>query len=384
MKILMVSIPSLHFFRWTAQLQDSGHEVHWFDISGMSDKVERINWVTQKTSWKLRWDYPGRTFIKSKLPIIYRWIKKINDRDTARVFEDYLNEIKPDVVHSFALYLSCAPIISVMEKYPDLKWMYSSWGSDLFYFQNIPEYLKDIKRVLPRINYLFTDCQRDYKIAQIYGFEGEFLGVFPGGGGYDLSEMEKYKTPVEQRQTILIKGFQGRSGRAIPVLKAIEQLQDLFSDFEIIVFGADSVVFDFINKSPLKLWTNFKIKGKIIHREVIKLMGESLIYVGNSNSDGIPNTLLEAICMNAFPIQSNPGGATAEIIENGVNGILIENPDDLEEIKQLFLKVIIQRNTINKICISNGQTEFIKSLDFDVIKQYILQKYNINEYNKTI
>src|SRR6218665_3382289 len=134
MKILMVSIPSLHFFRWTSQLQDSGHEIYWFDITGMSDKVERLNWVTQKTGWKLKWNYPGRSFIKSKFPDIYRMIQINNERNTTQIFEKYLNEIKPDVVHSFALYLSCSPIISVMEKYRDQKWIYSSWGSDLFYF----------------------------------------------------------------------------------------------------------------------------------------------------------------------------------------------------------------------------------------------------------
>ena len=41
------------------------------------------------------------------------------------------------------------------------------------------------------------------------------------------------------------------------------------------------------------------------------------------------NTLLEAIVMGAFPIQLNPGGVTSEIIENGNNGLLIENPDSV-------------------------------------------------------
>lgn len=43
MKILMVSIPTLHFFRWANQLQDAGHEVYWFDITGMSKPVSKIS-----------------------------------------------------------------------------------------------------------------------------------------------------------------------------------------------------------------------------------------------------------------------------------------------------------------------------------------------------
>ena len=370
MKILMVSIPSLHFFRWTSQLQDSGHQVYWFDITGMSAKVERLSWVSQKTGWKLKWNYPGRVFIKNKFPEIYRRIQKNNEKDTAKVFEDYLNEIKPDVVHSFALYLSCTPIITVMEKYINQKWIYSSWGSDLFYFQNNPAYLKDIKHVLPRINYLFTDCKRDFEIAKKHGFKGKFLGVFPGGGGFDLDQMELFKLPKEQRNIILIKGFQGRSGRAISVLKALELLKEQLSKFKIVVFGADLQVFQYVEQSTLKSWLNFKTIGKIPHLEVIKLMGQSLIYIGNSNSDGIPNTLLEAICMEVLPIQSNPGGATAEIIQHGVNGFLIENCEDLSEIRERILDMIsgfkIDSNSIN----------LSLELEYEYLKEKVKKKYD--------
>lgn len=372
----MVSIPSLHFFRWTSQLQDLGHEVYWFDITGMSKPVERISWVSQKTAWKLRWDYPGRIFLKKKFPKIYRWIQKINEKDTAKVYEDYLNEIKPDVVHSFALYVSCTPIISVMEKYSNLKWIYSSWGSDLFYFKNEAKYLKDIKKVLPRVNYLFTDCKRDYEIAKSHGFSGDFLGVFPGGGGFDLVEMEQFKWPRNERKTILIKGFQGRSGRAITVLKAIEILENELKDYSIVVFGADIETFEYVKKSLLKDWPNFMIKGKISHLEVIKLMGQSLIYIGNSNSDGIPNTLLESICMELFPIQSNPGGATTEVIKHGANGFLIENSEDFEVIKKMILELLNDISLIEKGIIYNN--EIIKpKLEYHFIKNQVIKKYDL-------
>ena len=371
----MVSIPSLHFFRWTSQLQDAGHEVYWFDISGMSKPVKRISWVIQKTDWKLRWSYPGRVFIKRNFPLIYSSIQKINERNLENVFEEYLYDIKPDLVHSFALYLSCSPIIKVMEKYPNQKWIYSSWGSDLYYFQNDSKYLKDIKRVLPRINYLFTDCKRDCRIAQEYGFNGEFLGVFPGGGGFDLVKLNTYKIPLKDRKVILIKGFQGRSGRAIPVLKSIIELQELLCDFEIVVFGADDAVFTFVAHSELKNWKHFTILGKVAHDEVLQLMGKALIYIGNSNSDGIPNTLLEAICMDVFPIQSNPGGATAEIIKNSFNGFLIENCEDVEEIKEA-IRLFFKHKFLIKNTSNHSFYNIIPNLEYYSVKDQVLMKYN--------
>lgn len=374
----MVSIPSLHFFRWVNQLEETGHEVYWFDVTGMSKPVSKINWVNQKTNWKLKWNYPGRAFVKNRFLKAYNFLQKFNEYKTDKVFEQYIKEIQPDVIHSFALYLSCAPILNIMEKNPHLKWIYSSWGSDLFYFQNEPNYLKDIKRVLPRVNYLFTDCKRDFEIAKKYGFEGEFLGVFPGGGGFDLQVMKQFKLPIEKRKTILIKGFQGRSGRAISVLKAVELLANELENYTIKVFGSDMEVLEYVAKSSLEKWTNFQIIGKITHNEVLQLMGESLIYIGNSNSDGIPNTLLEAICMGVFPIQSNPGGVTTEIIEHNVNGLLIEDCESINEIKNKIIKTI---TTINFEEASNLNLEVSLNLDYLFIKNQVIDKYKLNEKN---
>lgn len=365
-------MPSIHFFRWTEQLKEAGHEVYWFDITDGGEKVARIGWVHQIVGWKLHWDFPGRHFVKKNFPKLYQWLLQFNEQNTATVFEKKLLEIQPDAVHSFALYVACAPIIDVMEKHPHIKWIYSSWGSDLFYFQNEPNYLADIKKVLPRINYLFTDCKRDVEIAKTYGFTGTFLGVFPGGGGFPLNEMAAYALPFEQRKTILIKGFQGRSGRAINVLKAVEQLKEPLKDYEIVVFGANDEVFKYVAKNKLVGWRNFSVLGKISQNEVWQLMGKSLVYIGNSNSDGIPNTLLEAICMDVFPIQSNPGGATEEILANGINGLLIEDCEDVMEIMEKMQEALSNKNLETAIM---KNLHFKELMEINFIKNKVLKLY---------
>jgi glycosyltransferase involved in cell wall biosynthesis len=376
MKIVMVSMPTLHFFRWTDQLKNAGHDVFWFDISGMSPNVEKLNWVNQYTNWKLKFNYPGRTFLKKSFPKLYNTVNRFNKHNTQTVFEKYLNKVQPDVVHSFALYVSCTPIYDVMMKHKNVKWIYSSWGSDLFYFQNIPEYLKDIKKVLPRIDFLFTDCNRDFEIAKTYGFKGKFLGVFPGGGGFNLENIESYHKPLKDKNTILLKGFQGRSGRALTILKAIEKLKNALKDYEIIVFGSGVEVVEYYNNSKLKSWKNFKVLGRINHNDVLKLMGKALIYIGNSNSDGMPNTLLEAIISGAFPIQSNPGNATAEIIEHAKNGFLIQDYKNKKEIESLITEAINNQNIIESAYTYN-QSKIKPNLDRQNIIQEVLKKYSV-------
>lgn len=374
MKILLVSMASLHFFRWTEQLQESGHEIYWFDVLDNGQPSERIPWVHQIVRWKLRWDFPGRYFVKNKLPKIYKVIQKVNERNVTHEFEKKLIEIQPDVVHSFALYISCTPIFEVMKKHKSIKWIYSSWGSDLYDLQNHSDHLKDIKNVLARVNYLFTDCKRDYEIALKHGFKNEFLGVLPGGGGYHLNKMKTKITPIDSKSIILIKGFQGKWGRAINVLKAIIEIQEQLRPFKIIVFGADEDVFKFVEKSNLSIWVNFEILGMIEQEELINLMGNSILYIGNSKSDGIPNTMIEAMCMNAFPIQSNPGGATQELITNGLNGLLIEDSENIENIRNTILQAINNREMI-KSAIQFNSLNLVPSFDYDFIKNGVLKSY---------
>lgn len=372
MKILMVSMPTLHFFRWTDQLKAKGHEVYWFNITDSGAYVDRLDWVDQKYGWRLKYNYKGRSRLKKIWPFLERFIARYNQNDTARAFENYLNEVKPDVVHSFALYVSCSPILSVMQKYSSIKWIYSSWGSDLFYFKNIPSYLQDIKKVLPRVDYLFTDCKRDFEIAKDYGFKGRFLGVFPGGGGFNLESIEKLDPP-NQRGVILVKGFQGRSGRAITILKAIRQLKDILATFSIIVFGAGDEVIRYSELSKLNTWQNYKVFGKIKHDAVLDLMRQSKLYIGNSNSDGMPNTMLEALCYGAFPIQSNPGCATEEIITHSVNGLLINDCENEDEIA-LLIKEALANPTLLKKAFSFNM-ELRNTFKYETIKSKVNQTY---------
>lgn len=372
MKILMVSMNSLHFRRWTAQLRDSGHEVFWFDILDQGP-IPSMSWMHQITGWKKGFlKKRGRTFLKKNGPWLYNRLSDMYDVPVSSAFAKAIKEIRPDAVHSFVLYVSCTPIFEVMKENPKINWIYSAWGSDLFYFQKKPDYLRDIKRVLPRLDYLFTDCERDHQLALDYGFKGVFLGVIPGGGGYDLEHLQRSIKPFMERKIILVKGNQNRSGRALPVLKALEGIAENLKDYEIVIYGAENPEVLYFRESD-KL--NIVIYGLIPHQQVLELMGQSLIYIGNSNSDGRPNSLLEAIIMGAFPIQSNPGEATAEIIEDGVNGLLIEDEKDMLDIAHLIVKALNDKAMIAN-ALSYNQQILKPKLNREIIKYKVQTAYS--------
>lgn len=375
----MVSIPSLHFFRWADQLKNSGHEVFWFDVSGMSAYVDKLDWVKQHINWKLKFDYPGRVFLKKAFPKLYNSIQRFNEHNTQTVFEKYLKRIKPDVVHSFAMHISCVPIVSVMEKYKDIKWVYSSWGSDMFNLKSVNLLETQVRRTLKRVDYFISDCLRDYKIATNYGFDSKYLGVYPGGGGYDFKISDRYIiTPIQKRKLILIKGYQGELGRCLQVLYAIRTLEKELRGFEVVVFSADIEVVNYIESSKKEAGLNitYFAKEKFLTQEkILELMGKSLIYIGNSISDGIPNTVIEAVIMGAFPIQSNPGNVSSEIIVHNKNGLLIQNPHNVEEIENLILKAILNKKLMDDAYWFNQKTIKPK-YEINEIKNNVIKAYN--------
>jgi len=374
MKILMVSIFGPHFFNWTEQLRESGHEVYWLDVFDSNTRVEQIDFVDQIIGWRYKWDYPGRYFLKKNSPVLNGLINRFNERDLKAVLEKKIQEIKPDVVHSFVMYLAAAPIFNVMNNHPKIKWIYSSWGSDLYYYRSQPKHLKDMNMVFPYLDFMFSDCHRDFLLACEHGFEGEFLGVFPGRGGFEFEISDPLFKSFEKRTTILIKGYQGKHGRCIPVLEAILRLKIELKNYKIVVFGADMEVAEFVENSEMKNWNNLFVLSRISEFEVLRLMGESLIYIGNSISDGTPNTLLEAIVMEAFPIQSNPGGATAEIIEHKRNGLLIEDPEDFKEIVKHISYALKHLDKVQE-SIAYNTKEIKPKLERNYIKKLVLAQY---------
>ena len=369
MKILMVSMNSIHFRRWVTQLEDSGHEVYWFDIKDQG-YIPSLSWVQQIIDWKKRFlKKRGRYFIKSKLPILYQNLSNTFDVPVDTAFTKALRDIKPDVVHSFALYTTCVPIYEVM-KTNTIPWIYSSWGSDLFNKSNKPDYDITVPKILNRVDYLFTDCKRDFNIASAHGFKGEFLGVFPGGGGYRLETLKKYIKPVEERNIILIKGYENELGKASVVLNALHTL-DLPEKMKVVVYGSSPK----LQEAFLGGTTAFQFLPSIPHEALFELMGKSLISIGNSISDGMPNTLLEAICLGAFPIQSNPGGASEDIISSSENGLLIEEP-----LQEKHIAFLIKTALENKEMIHNAYTLnsviAAKELDYMKIKKRVVKAYN--------
>ncbi|MDN3595037.1 glycosyltransferase [Zunongwangia endophytica] len=376
MKILLISMPSIHVIRWIENIKDQNWELYWFDILDRGKLKTNLE-ITQYTNWKKR-KLPyikGEYFLSKKTPDFYQKIKYILEITESEQFELILNEIDPDVVHSFEMQECSYPLANILdkEKYRHIPWIYSCWGSDIYYYRNLKSHKREIIDVLKRINYLHTDNNRDQNIARELGFRGKTFGVYPGGGGYQIPSKEVFYNP--KRNIILVKGYQHTFGRGLVVVKALEEILSkiLESGFQVTIFAAHPTVIDYIEEKslPFKTYSRHALN----HIDVLNIMQKTSIYIGNSVSDGIPNTLIEAIVNGAFPIQSNPGGASEEIIENGKNGLLIDDADSIATVESLIRKVLDDKELISMAPSINYYLSKSR-FDYNLVKKQIIYSYN--------
>jgi glycosyltransferase involved in cell wall biosynthesis len=367
----------IHSARWINQLKDAGHEVFVFDC--LDEPIhEDLVWTNFTTNWserKIRY-IKGEYFLEKKMPRVYRFIEPYLKITASERLKTLIEEIQPDLIHSFEMQSETYPIIPLSKK-KNFKWCYSCWGSDLYYYNNYPVHKKLIKECLSQINYVFLECKRDKNLVLESGYKNEVLGTgFPGGGGYDIEKFNLYCEKTENRKLILIKGYEHKFGRALTILNAIELIVEKIKEYDMYVYSAHHSVVEKIEKMNLEYGLNIGFSSRynqISHDELLEKFGQAKIAIGNSISDGVPNTLMETIILRAFPIQSNPGGASEDYITHGENGFLIANPEDPEEIAALISKALSSEELLNNASIINK--ELSKKLEYKIIKNNVLKAY---------
>ncbi len=213
----------------------------------------------------------------------------------------------------------------------EIPWIVSSWGSDIYYHGSKAEHSEKVKATLASCDFLCADCRRDFDLARGLGFRGDYFGVFPGGGGYDL-EMAKLReeSPVSQRRDVAVKGYTHSINKLETALEALVFCGDEMAGRRVIVYSAGPGSEEIIERFRPRIGCEVLSKTRMRHLDFLKMLSGCRISLGVSLSDGVPNTLLEAMLLGTFPIQTDPGGATSEWVKHGVNGALI--PDDNPEV----------------------------------------------------
>jgi glycosyltransferase involved in cell wall biosynthesis len=249
-----------------------------------------------------------------------------------------VKRLKPAVVHSLETQIAGYLTAEAKEQYGDgfPPWIHTNWGSDIYLFGRLPEHVERIKSVLSLCDFYSCECMRDVQLARNFGFRGHIFPVIPNTGGFEIQSLTAIRNetvPPSKRRSIMLKGYQGWAGRALFGLRALARCAELLSDYEIVVYGNPKG--DDMKIACGLLRSDYGLKVTILprvpHDHIMRYHASARISIGLSISDSISTSLLEAMAMGSFPIQSSTSCAE-EWIEPGSTGLIVpaEDPHEIE------------------------------------------------------
>lgn len=387
MKILIVAISSsVHTSRWINQLKNTGFEIFFFpstyDLAINDDTL----WVKPCVPFFKTHTWIGKHIFKNEDRYYYQGVHqilgKINANYQSKRLNKYINKIKPDLIHSLETQAAGYLVADVKNTYFQNQkfplWWHSNWGSDIYLFERIPAHQDKIKQVLENCDYYSCECFRDIELAIKNGFKGKLLPVYPNTGGFDLEQIKKIKeqsVKPSQRRIILLKGYQGWAGRALVGFRALERCADVLKGYEIYIHSNTNAKDIQIAASLFTHSTNIPVTlvpEGTPHQQILELQSRARISIGLSISDGISTSLLEAMAMGAFPIQSGTACAE-EWFENHVSGIIVP-PEDPEIIEQAIRRAISDDELVDKAYDIN-LTTIAQKADNKVLQQQTINIY---------
>ncbi|MBB6485571.1 glycosyltransferase family 4 protein [Rhizobium lusitanum] len=215
-------------------------------------------------------------------------------------------------------------------------------GPDLALQRYQPEYRELIEEVLRTCDHFIADNQPNYDYALTAGLTPEKMlepgmGVVSGAGGMDIDALRSMWTlPPSQRERVILwpKAYETYTAKAMPVFEAIinvwEQIQPC--RIEMIWMVQPDIKIWYEKMFPPHIKIHCPTAGRLTREETLKRIASARVMLAPSLSDGIPNTMMEAMALGAAPLVS-PLDTIAPVVKNEENVLFARNlyPDEIGE-----------------------------------------------------
>lgn len=191
------------------------------------------------------------------------------------------------------------------------------------------------------------------------------FNVFQVPNAIDISSLEINVDKRFSKQII----FAGRLSREKGIDSLISIAQKISDEIHLIILGAgpeEQKIKDLVKK-----YKNIHFLGYKNKKETISLIRGSDVLIQPSLQEGISSTLLEAMACNTAIIASDIGGNN-ELIETGINGILVETHDIDSFVQQITN--LINNKQLRQLLVKNA-FKTVEKYDWEQIGNLYLKIY---------
>ena len=170
----------------------------------------------------------------------------------------------------------------------------------------------------------------------------------------------------EREKTIVAVGRVDENKNHEMLIQAFAGIADEFPEYRLIIYGDGDKRSDLLKLTrELKLEDRISLPGNIDN--VADAIYKTRVFVLSSNTEGMPNTLIEAMISGLTVVSTDcPCGGPAELIVHGVNGLL--NPvKDINTMKENLQYVLNNLHRADEMAHEASKTSDI----YDVNKVYL-------------
>lgn len=192
------------------------------------------------------------------------------------------------------------------------------------------------------------------------------------------SQCELYKDIyIGDKKQIVAVGRLNRVKGFDLLIKSFSRIADEIQDINLIIYGEGPERNNLTNLiEKLKLDNRVTLYGK--STDVLNEIKNSKMFILSSRNEGMPNSLMEAMAIGLPCISTKCELGPEELIENNINGLLVE-VDDVEEMSQSILKLINDRRfakILSKNALKIRETNSLKkiSMEYYIYFQRVIEK----------
>jgi len=298
-----------------------------------------------------------------------------------------ITEWKPDIIHTLGFDSASYFYLRTRKEY-NLDG-YGRWvaqargGPDLALQRFSPEFKDLIEEVLQTCHHFIADNQPNYDYALSAGVTKEKIlnpgmGIVSGAGGIDLQNLRnKWSLLPSQRERLIVwpKAYETYTAKAMPVFEAILKVWEKIQPcrIEMLWMVQPDIKIWYEKLFPDQIKGSCSIFGRLSRDETLTRMSKARIMLAPSLSDGIPNTMMEAMALGTTPIVS-PLETIVPVVNNNENVVFARNlyPDDIAE---ALVRLMNNDELVDHLAKNN--LSLIKEIaDRDQVKQRALIFYN--------
>jgi colanic acid/amylovoran biosynthesis glycosyltransferase len=300
----------------------------------------------------------------------------------SKAFNEAVDKIKPDVIHCH--FGNEAVRVTDNFSRTDIPVLVTFHGYDATQFDKKKNYVKKMREVFSRPNVypMFVSDYIKKRVGQM-GIDTErgyklYLGI-------DLEKFVRTQFPSKEKEIhfLQVSSFAPQKGHhiTVPVIKKfLEQNHNVPVKFTF--GGAGGTQTDVIKKlvADLNLQDKIHFTGRLDPIEVKQWMEKAHYFLHHSvtgpygETEGLPTAIMEAMAME-LPVLTTHHAGIPELVENNVNGILINEGDEdayLQKLNEMmkWSYVPANRTKVQEMCEIKNHT--IKLID--IYKQVISKK----------